>query len=155
MAQFRDLEAFAQFGSELDKASQQQLNRGRRLVEILKQKQYVPMSMEKQVLIVYAGVKGFVDDLPVDSLAAFEAECEESKTLTGDNFELVFQINSLNLATGYYSFDFALLDTNTLQFILKAHDLFSTSIIARFDHGGFVNMDAQLSLCRLDSGVQP
>ena len=81
LAQFRDLEAFAQFGSELDKASQQQLNRGRRLVEILKQKQYVPMSMEKQVLIVYAGVKGFVDDLPVDSLAAFEAELFESLDL--------------------------------------------------------------------------
>ncbi len=74
LAQFRDLEAFAQFGSELDKASQRQLERGRRLVEILKQKQYAPLSMEKQVMIVYAGVKGFVDDLPVDTIEAFESE---------------------------------------------------------------------------------
>ncbi len=78
LAQFRDLEAFAQFGSELDKSSQRQLDRGRRLVEILKQKQYTPMSMEKQVLIIYAGVNGFVDDLPVESLAAFESELFDS-----------------------------------------------------------------------------
>ena len=78
LAQFRDLEAFAQFGSELDRSSQRQLDRGRRLVEILKQKQYMPMSMEKQVLIIYAGVNGFVDDLPVESLAAFESELFDS-----------------------------------------------------------------------------
>jgi F-type H+-transporting ATPase subunit alpha len=78
LAQFRDLEAFAQFGSELDKSSQRQLDRGRRLVEILKQKQYTPMPMEKQVLIIYAGVNGFVDDLPVESLAAFESELFDS-----------------------------------------------------------------------------
>ena len=78
LAQFRDLEAFAQFGSELDKSSQRQLDRGRRLVEILKQKQYMPMPMEKQVLIIYAGVNGFVDDLPVESLAAFESELFDS-----------------------------------------------------------------------------
>ncbi|MDA0204222.1 MAG: F0F1 ATP synthase subunit alpha [Acidobacteria bacterium] len=78
LAQFRDLEAFAQFGSELDKSSQRQLDRGRRLVEILKQKQYTPMSMEKQVLIIYAGVNGFVDDLPVESLAEFESELFDS-----------------------------------------------------------------------------
>lgn len=81
LAQFRDLEAFAQFGSELDKASQQQLERGRRLVEILKQKQYAPMSMERQVLMIYAGVNGFVDDLPVESLAAFEVELFDSLDL--------------------------------------------------------------------------
>jgi F-type H+-transporting ATPase subunit alpha len=78
LAQFRDLEAFAQFGSELDKSSQRQLDRGRRLVEILKQKQYTPMSMEKQVLIIYAGVNGLVDDLPVESLGAFESELFDS-----------------------------------------------------------------------------
>ena len=77
LAQFRDLEAFAQFGSELDKASQQQLERGRRLVEILKQKQYAPLPMEKQVMIIYAGVNGFVDDLPVETIQAFEAELYE------------------------------------------------------------------------------
>jgi F-type H+-transporting ATPase subunit alpha len=54
------------------------LDRGRRLVEILKQKQYMPMPMEKQVLIIYAGVNGFVDDLPVESLAAFESELFDS-----------------------------------------------------------------------------
>ncbi len=74
LAQFRDLEAFAQFGSELDKSSQRQLERGRRLVEILKQKQYAPLPMEKQVMIIYAGVKGFLDDLPVESLEDFEQE---------------------------------------------------------------------------------
>jgi F-type H+-transporting ATPase subunit alpha len=85
LAQFRDLEAFAQFGSELDKSSQRQLDRGRRLVEILKQKQYTPMPMEKQVLIIYAGVNGFVDDLPVDSLAAFESELFDSLERKGSS----------------------------------------------------------------------
>jgi len=74
LAQFRDLEAFAQFGSELDKSSLQQLERGKRLVELLKQKQYTPLPVEKQVLIIYAGTKGFLDDLPVDRVGDFEHE---------------------------------------------------------------------------------
>ncbi|MCL4852982.1 MAG: F0F1 ATP synthase subunit alpha, partial [Bryobacteraceae bacterium] len=67
LAQYRNLAAFAQFGSDLDKASQAQLNRGRRLVEILKQPQYKPLPVEKQVLILFAGINGYLDDLPVES----------------------------------------------------------------------------------------
>src|SRR5207237_641552 len=64
LAQYRELAAFAQFGSDLDKATQAQLNRGRRLVEILKQPQYQPLPVEKQVAIVYAATKGYLDSAP-------------------------------------------------------------------------------------------
>ena len=74
MAQYNNLAAFAQFGSELDKVSQAQLERGKRMVEILKQDQYVPLAVERQVAIIYAGVNGFVDDIPVDSMKKFESE---------------------------------------------------------------------------------
>ncbi|MFH1059244.1 MAG: F0F1 ATP synthase subunit alpha [Pseudomonadota bacterium] len=74
LAQFRELEAFAQFGSDLDKSTQQQLNRGRRLVEILKQPQYQPLPMVKQVSILYAGTRGFLDKYPVDGLADYEKQ---------------------------------------------------------------------------------
>ncbi len=74
LAQYRALAAFAQFGSDLDKASQQQLARGQRLTELLKQRQYSPLTVEKQVLLIFAGTNGFVDDLPVDSLKRFEEE---------------------------------------------------------------------------------
>jgi F-type H+-transporting ATPase subunit alpha len=73
LAQFRELEAFAQFGSDLDKATQQQLNRGTRLVEILKQPQYMPLTLEKQVMILYAGTKGYLDKYPLDVLGKYEA----------------------------------------------------------------------------------
>ncbi len=66
LAQYRNLAAFAQFGSDLDKASQAQLNRGRRLVEVLKQGQFQPVPVEKQVAIIFAGTAGFLDDLPVE-----------------------------------------------------------------------------------------
>src|SRR6185312_4270924 len=72
LAQYRELAAFAQFGSELDKASQAQLNRGKRLIEILKQGQYSPVPVEKQVLIIFAGTSGFLDDLAVDQVRPFE-----------------------------------------------------------------------------------
>ena len=72
LAQYRDLAAFAQFGSELDKATQQQLARGQRMVELLKQAQYVPLPVEKQILIIYAGTQGHLDDLPVDAIQDFE-----------------------------------------------------------------------------------
>jgi F-type H+-transporting ATPase subunit alpha len=74
LAQYRELAAFAQFGSDLDKASQAQLNRGRRLTEILKQGQFSPVPVEKQVLIIFAGVNGYLDDLQVEDLKKFEAE---------------------------------------------------------------------------------
>jgi F-type H+-transporting ATPase subunit alpha len=73
LAQFRELEAFAAFGSDLDKATQQQLNRGIRLVEILKQPQYQPLTLEKQVAILYAGTRGFLDNYPVETLEKYEA----------------------------------------------------------------------------------
>jgi len=74
LAQYRELAAFAAFGSDLDAATQAQLTRGERLVEILKQPQYQPLPMEKQVSIIYAGTKGFLDKLPVETLADYEAE---------------------------------------------------------------------------------
>jgi len=74
LAQYRAMEAFAQFASDLDAASRQQLDRGRRLVELLKQDQYVPVPVERQVLIVFAGTNGYTDKLPVDSLKAYETE---------------------------------------------------------------------------------
>jgi F-type H+/Na+-transporting ATPase subunit alpha len=74
LAQYRELAAFAQFGSDLDKATQAQLNRGQRLVEILKQKQFSPLPFSKQILIIFAGTNGFFDDLPVDQVRDFEAE---------------------------------------------------------------------------------
>jgi F-type H+-transporting ATPase subunit alpha len=73
MAQFRELEAFAAFGSDLDAATQKQLTRGQRLVEILKQPQYQPLSMAKQVTILFAGTRGFLDELSTDVVAKYEA----------------------------------------------------------------------------------
>ncbi len=72
LSQFRDLEAFAQLGSELDRASQQQLARGQRLVELLKQPQYSPMAVEDQVISLYAGTGGFLDDVPILEVGRFE-----------------------------------------------------------------------------------
>jgi F-type H+-transporting ATPase subunit alpha len=74
LAQYRELAAFAQFGSDLDKATQAQLNRGRRLVEILKQPQYQPLPVEKQVAIIYAATKGHLDAVPVEEVRRYEEE---------------------------------------------------------------------------------
>jgi F-type H+-transporting ATPase subunit alpha len=74
LAQFRELQAFAQFGSDLDKATQAQLARGQRLVEILKQPQYQPMNVENQVLVIWAASNGYADDVAVDDVRRFEAE---------------------------------------------------------------------------------
>ncbi|MBZ5620490.1 MAG: F0F1 ATP synthase subunit alpha [Acidobacteriia bacterium] len=74
LAQYRALAAFAQFGSDLDKASTDQLNRGKHLVEILRQGQYQPLPLEKQIVIIFAGTKGYLDDLPVDQCRKFEDE---------------------------------------------------------------------------------
>jgi F-type H+-transporting ATPase subunit alpha len=74
LAQYRELAAFAQFGSELDRATQQQLNRGIRLVEILKQPQYEPLPMEKEISILYAGTRGFLDKYPLEVLADYEKQ---------------------------------------------------------------------------------
>ncbi len=74
MAQFRELAAFAQFGSDLDKGTQAQLNRGRRLIEVLKQPQYRPLPVEKQVLFIFAGTNGYLDPIEVEDVGAYEQE---------------------------------------------------------------------------------
>jgi F-type H+-transporting ATPase subunit alpha len=99
LAQFRELQAFAQFGSDLDKATQAQLARGQRLTEILKQPQYQPMDVEKQVLVIWAATNGYVDDIAVEDVRRFEtnlhtfvenshpgllADIAEKKTLTDE-----------------------------------------------------------------------
>jgi len=99
LAQFRELQAFAQFGSDLDKATQAQLARGQRLTEILKQPQYRPMDIEKQVLVIWAATNGYVDDIAVEDVRKFEtdlldfvqnshpgllADIREKKNLTDD-----------------------------------------------------------------------
>jgi F-type H+-transporting ATPase subunit alpha len=73
LAQFRELEDFARFGSDLDKATQLQLDRGRRLVQLLIQKQYSPIPVENQVAIIFAGTKGYLDMVPVDKVDDYEA----------------------------------------------------------------------------------
>jgi len=92
LAQFRELEAFATFGSELDKVSQAQLDRGYRLAELLKQGQHAPLPVEEQVLVIYAGSNGFVDDVPVSEVRRFEAEMLEF--MRANHPELLEQIRS-------------------------------------------------------------
>ena len=74
LAQYRELEAFAQFATELDEFTRQQLIRGERLMELLKQEQYQPMPVEEQVVVLFVGINGFLDDLPVESVKKFERE---------------------------------------------------------------------------------
>jgi F-type H+-transporting ATPase subunit alpha len=89
LAQYRELEAFAKFGSDLDKTTQQQLHRGRRLIEILKQDQYQPMHFEKQIAVIFAATNGFIDQIPVEEIQRFEKEflayieTKSPKLLTG------------------------------------------------------------------------
>jgi F-type H+-transporting ATPase subunit alpha len=77
LAQYRELAAFAQFGSDLDKATRAQLTRGERTVEVLKQTQYVPVPVERQVMVIFAAVNGFIDHLPVDVIKEYEKEFYE------------------------------------------------------------------------------
>jgi F-type H+-transporting ATPase subunit alpha len=74
LAQFRELAAFAQFGSDLDKSTLAQIERGKRMVELLKQDQYVPMSMVEQVAVLFAATQGYIDDIPVEAVKKFEQE---------------------------------------------------------------------------------
>jgi len=74
LAQYRELQAFAQFASDLDEASRKQLERGQRMVEVLKQPPYSPLPVENQIVIIYAGANGYLDDIPVESVTRFEAE---------------------------------------------------------------------------------
>ena len=72
LAQYREMAAFAQFGSDLDATTQRLLNRGARLTELLKQPQFSPLKMEEQVCVIYAGVNGYLDPIPVERVRAFE-----------------------------------------------------------------------------------
>jgi F-type H+-transporting ATPase subunit alpha len=81
LAQYRELEAFAKFGSDLDKATLQQLRRGSRLVELLKQGQYAPMPVEKQVTSIFAGTSGLLDEIPLGHVQRWERECLEMMEL--------------------------------------------------------------------------
>jgi F-type H+-transporting ATPase subunit alpha len=74
LAQYRELAAFAQFGSDLDKATLAQLNRGQRMVELLKQDQYKPLPVEQQIIVIFAGTNGYLDDIAVNLVKKFEAE---------------------------------------------------------------------------------
>jgi F-type H+-transporting ATPase subunit alpha len=74
LAQYRELEAFAKFGSDLDRATLGQIRRGQVMMELLKQDQYAPLSVEKQVTVIFMGVRGFIDDIPIDQIRRFEAE---------------------------------------------------------------------------------
>jgi len=77
LAQYRELEAFAKFGSDLDKSTLAQLRRGARLVELLKQGQFVPLPVEKQVVSLFAGTNGFLDDIPLEQIERYEREVFE------------------------------------------------------------------------------
>ena len=74
LAQFREMEAFSQFASDLDQSTRMLLERGRRLTEILKQPQYTPLSVEEQVIVIFAGVNGFLDKIDISDITKFEEE---------------------------------------------------------------------------------
>merc|ERR1711907_824950 len=97
LAQFREVQAFAQFGSDLDAATQAQLNRGTRLTEMLKQNQYEPMTMEEQVCVVYAGVRGYLDKVDAKKVTTFEKEF--LPYLKSHGKDILADIKSQNLLT--------------------------------------------------------
>jgi F-type H+-transporting ATPase subunit alpha len=74
LAQYREVAAFAQFGSDLDAATKQTLNRGERLTELLKQKQYSPMAVNEMVPLIFAGINGYLDNVPVDKILTWESD---------------------------------------------------------------------------------
>ncbi|HBL30697.1 MAG TPA: F0F1 ATP synthase subunit alpha, partial [Acidobacteria bacterium] len=91
LAAFRDLEAFAQLGTELDPATQRQLDRGQRMVELLKQPQYRPYHVNEQVISIFAGANGFLDDLPVSEVLKFEAAL--LKHIQGEHPEILEELD--------------------------------------------------------------
>ena len=117
MASYRDLAAFAQFGSDLDKSTRDQLSRGQRLQEILKQNQYAPMSLENQVIILYAGTNGYLDEVPVNKVREWEAQllrfiemnhpevgkdiAERRRLVTENEEKLIGALKSFNLTWKY------------------------------------------------------
>ena len=97
LAQYRELAAFVQFGAELDKATQERIERGKRVTEILKQKQYVPMAWEKQVAVIYAGVNGYLDDIAVDRIEEFEKKfLEHLENMHSDLLKSIYKSRELS-----------------------------------------------------------
>ena len=92
LAQYREMAAFAQFGSDLDASTQQLLNRGAKLTELLKQDQYSPMTVAEQVIAVFAGVKGYLDDVELDKIKKFEKDIIE--IIRSDKPEIIDLIQS-------------------------------------------------------------
>jgi F-type H+-transporting ATPase subunit alpha len=117
LAQFRELQAFAQFASDLDEASRKQLERGQRMVEVLKQPPYSPLTAEQQVMIIFAGNEGYLDDLPVSAITKFEAELypfiEASYSQIFENIRSASKI-----------------DDETKALMIKALDEFKASFVA-------------------------
>jgi F-type H+-transporting ATPase subunit alpha len=100
LAQYREMAAFAQFGSDLDATTQRLLNRGARLTELLKQPQFSPLKMEEQVVVIYAGVNGYLDRMPVNRVRAFEdGLLTLVRTKNNDILEDVRKTNDLSSAT--------------------------------------------------------
>ncbi len=100
LAQYRELAAFAQFGSDLDKATMQRLERGKRMMELLKQPQYQPLPLQEQVVVLYAGTRGYLDDIPVEAIGKFEKEfLEFMRNSKGDILSAIKESNDLDEAT--------------------------------------------------------
>ena len=95
-AQYRELEAFAQFGSELDQATQQALNRGEKMVATLNQPQYAPWPMEEQVVALYAGVNGYLDDIPTSDVPRFQEELREDLRAEGSLYKTIRESGDLS-----------------------------------------------------------
>jgi F-type H+-transporting ATPase subunit alpha len=95
LAQYRELEAFAQFGSELDQATQSALNRGEKMVATLNQPQYQPWPMEEQVVALYAGVNGYLDDIPTEDVPRFQDELRESLRAEGSIYKAIRESGDL------------------------------------------------------------
>jgi F-type H+-transporting ATPase subunit alpha len=96
LAQYRELEAFAQFGSELDQATQQALNRGEKMVATLNQPQYAPWPMEEQVVALYAGVNGYLDDIPTEDVPRFQEELRENLRTEGEILKTIRETADLS-----------------------------------------------------------
>jgi F-type H+-transporting ATPase subunit alpha len=99
LAQYRELEAFAQFGSELDEATRQALNRGEKMVATLNQPQYAPWPMEEQVTALYAGINGYLDDIPTDQVSRFQDELRENLRSQGAILKTIRETTDLDDAT--------------------------------------------------------
>src|SRR5204862_5907136 len=96
LAQYRELEAFAQFGSELDQATQSALNRGEKMVATLNQPQYQPWPMEEQAVALYAGVNGYLDDIPTDDVPRFQEELREQLRTEGTVYARISETGDLD-----------------------------------------------------------